>query len=103
MAANARFGAVSPYKVQLDDVAIWARRRGNQVLHLGGGRGAREDSLFEFKRRFSPRSHPFSTGRWILAPSGYEALVRAREAVVADRGVLDTDYHPAYRARVLAR
>ena len=34
--------------------ATWARERGYERFHLGGGVGGREDSLHEFKRRFDP-------------------------------------------------
>jgi hypothetical protein len=97
-AADEAFASVSPYKILIDDVARWAKRRGNTVLHLGGGRGAREDSLFEFKRRFSPRRHDFHTGRWILDPRSYADLAEARRIAVGDRGLLDPGYFPAYRA-----
>ena len=102
MAANPAFASVSPYKVQLDDAAMWAKARGNRVLHLGGGRGAREDSLFEFKRRFSTRRHEFYTGRWVLDRTRYDSLVLDRRAAVGDRGSLSPDYFPAYRAQVVA-
>ena len=102
MAADGALAAISPYKVQLDDVAIWAHERGNRVLHLGGGRGAREDSLFEFKRRFSPRRHEFSTGRWVLDRARVDELTRAQRRAVADRGEIDRDYFPPYRAPVVA-
>ena len=36
------------------ETATWARERGYERLHLGGGVGGREDSLHEFKRRFDP-------------------------------------------------
>src|SRR5919202_2528432 len=36
------------------EAARWASERGFSDLHLGGGYGGREDSLFEFKLRFAP-------------------------------------------------
>jgi hypothetical protein len=96
-----RFRGLSPEKVMVDDAIQWARRRGNQVLHLGGGRGAREDSLFWFKSRFSPRRHQFCTGRWILEPGPYEALSAARRSALPPERVIDPDYFPAYRAPLL--
>jgi hypothetical protein len=64
----------SPYKVLIDDARTWARERGDRTLHLGGGRGGAEDSLFWFKARFSPRRHAFSTGRWVLDRAAYARL-----------------------------
>jgi hypothetical protein len=91
---------VSPVKVLVDDAIEWARERGNSVLHMGGGRGGREDSLLFFKGRFSPRRHPFHTGRWILDPAAYRDLQNARLAGVAGEGVLDSEFFPGYRAPV---
>ena len=91
--------AVAPAKVLLDDAIPWARARGNHVLHLGGGRGGREDSLFWFKSRFSPLRLRFHTGRWILDRDAYRALVEARRsAMPGSTGGLDGSFFPAYRA-----
>ena len=38
----------------LFEAARWAQARGFSRFHLGGGLGGREDSLYEFKRRFDP-------------------------------------------------
>jgi hypothetical protein len=85
------FRELSPSKILLEDVRLWARARGNRVLHLGGGRGSQEDSLFAFKAGFSSRRHRFYTGRSILAPPIYADLTRSRPAA-------SPDYFPAYRA-----
>ena len=101
VATNAALASMSPNKVLVDDAQNWARKRGNRVLHLGGGRGAREDSLFEFKRRFSPRRHLFFTGRWILDRPAYRGLLEAHLAAARGDKPLDPGYFPAYRAPVL--
>lgn len=103
VATNQALARVSPYKVLVDDTQSWARRRGNTVFHLGGGRGAREDSLFDFKRQFSPRRHLFYTGRWILDRKAYRDLLEARLSATQSDGSLDPDHFPAYRAPVIAR
>lgn len=92
---------LSPTKVLVDDAIRWARARGNQVLHLGGGRGGHEDSLYFFKSRFSPRRHAFATGRWILQPTAYESLASARREALEPGTRLDADYFPTYRAPAL--
>lgn len=86
-----------PSKLLIYDAALWAKARGNRVLHLGGGLGAKEDSLFEFKAGFSKRTHPFSTWRVIVDPPTYESLVRDWElqsGSIADPG---DGFFPAYR------
>jgi hypothetical protein len=90
----------SPLKVMLADVRAWAHRRGDRVLHLGGGRGGRLDSLYEFKGRFSPRRHRGYVGRWVIDPVAYAELTRSRERRLraAGRAVATSEWFPAYRA-----
>lgn len=77
-------------KVEVDAVRRWAKARGASVLHLGGGLGGREDSLFRFKSGFSKDRRPFFT--WHLV------LDRAREeSLVAQRGGGGDGFFPAYR------
>lgn len=80
---------LAPSKVLLDDVRRWAQARGNRVFHLGGGRGSAPDSLFAFKAAFSPRRHPFHTGRWVLDRRLYDELAA---------GWPPGEYFPAYRS-----
>jgi hypothetical protein len=91
---------LSPLKLLLDDVRRWGNERGDRVLHLGGGRGGREDALFAFKGRFSKRRHPFHTGRWVLDPAAYRGLVAARQRWLEGTGrrVASPGWFPAYRA-----
>ena len=53
----------SPSRVMLDFVRLWAKERGNRTFHLGGGLGAQEDSLWEFKRGFSEGRAVFRSWR----------------------------------------
>jgi len=87
----------SPKPLFYDDARRWARARGNHVLHLGGGRGSRADSLLEFKARFSPIRHTFSIGRWVIDDRAYRELVEARLARQGPSDPLDHAYFPAYR------
>jgi Acetyltransferase (GNAT) domain len=86
----------SPLKILLDDARRWAMERGNKVLHLGGGRGGQDDSLFAFKARFSSRRHFFYTGQWILDPARYRELEAAHAGVTAEAS--GTRFFPSYRA-----
>jgi ribosomal protein S18 acetylase RimI-like enzyme len=101
VATNKALAHISPYKVLVDDTYVWAKQRGNTVFHLGGGRGADVDSIFEFKRRFSQRLHPFFTGRWTLDEQVCRDLAEARTSAIAGDGVLDPGYFPRYRAPVV--
>lgn len=82
-----------PTKLLLDEVRRWAAEQGYHTLHLGGGVGAQEDSLYRFKAGFSKRRHDFFTWRIVPDPSRYERLC-------ASTGVdADTGFFPAYRQR----
>jgi hypothetical protein len=97
---NSEMAAYSPLKILLDDIREWGTQRGLQHFHLGGGLGGREDSLFQFKRRFSSNIHPFFTGRWVLDRTRYEELERGHREVLLSRGYLIDQvpqYFPIYR------
>jgi len=71
--------------------ALWGQERGYERLHLGGGVHGREDSLFDFKRRFSPDDLAEAVvGKAVHDP------VRFRQLSGLDRVALD-GYFPAYR------
>jgi hypothetical protein len=63
--------------------------RGCHTLNLGGGLGAREDSLYTFKIRLSKTATTFHTFRAILWPGIYRKL--GREVAEA------SNYFPSYR------
>ena len=87
---DTRFRRLSPQKALIDGSAELARGLGARWLHLGAGRGGREDSLFDFKRRFASAEHDFVLGRWILDAEAYRELSAGFEGEVA--------FFPAYRA-----
>jgi lipid II:glycine glycyltransferase (peptidoglycan interpeptide bridge formation enzyme) len=89
------FSAVQPTKLMMHFVRGWAKARGNQVLHLGGGVGGRDDSLLVFKVGFSPLRHTFTTLRMVIDEREYGRLVSARDPRLdpSARG----DYFPLYR------
>jgi serine/alanine adding enzyme len=74
----------------LYQAASWGRERGYELLHLGGGVGGRDDSLYEFKRRFDPGGErEFAVGKAIHDESAYRELA----------GSIGLDgFFPAYRA-----
>ena len=53
----------SPTRLMLADVFDWARERGNEQVHLGGGLGSSKDGLFHFKAGFSDLRGVFETLR----------------------------------------
>jgi Acetyltransferase (GNAT) domain len=93
-------GAADAYRKQapttllLDEVRRSAVDRGASHLHLGGGLGGGEDSLFAFKAGFGGGRHAFRVWQWILDPRSYQALEARRVAREPAPGV----FFPSYRA-----
>ena len=96
---EAELVAYSPLKVLLDQVREWGTTHSFQFFHLGGGLGGREDSLYQFKRRFSPQTHEFHTGSWILNPAQYRALEEVHKRNYREQGldIGNPGYFPIYR------
>ncbi len=73
--------------------AGWGQALGYEALHLGGGVGGQEDSLFEYKRRFAPDDLvTASVGKAVHDEEAYRRLAGVTE--IAFDG-----YFPAYRDR----
>lgn len=90
----------APMKLLFDEVRLWGTTRGAWVFHLGGGVGAKEDSLFSFKAGFSERRHTFAVWRWVRDRELYESLVARRRGWTTEQGMDDAagDFFPAHRA-----
>jgi hypothetical protein len=83
---------LNPAKVMFDHATRWAKRRGNRWLHLGGGVGGAEDSLFHFKAGFSPLRMPFATWRLIVDRGAYLPLAPGHASGE------HSSFFPAYRS-----
>jgi GNAT acetyltransferase-like protein len=84
-----------PIKLLLQFVRAWAKERGNLRMHLGGGVGGKQDSLFRFKAGFSHSRHPFRTLRVVLDEAAYAELVHSHDPTL-DPTRLD-GFFPLYR------
>ncbi len=95
------FVDLSPGSLEVDFVRYWAKERGNEFLHLGGGVGGSEDSVFSFKAGFSKKRHTFFTLRLITDQDKYNYLVeqRANYLDIEVEALKDKDFFPAYRAK----
>ncbi len=89
---------IRPSKLMFDFVCRWGKARGNHSFHLGGGFGAKEDSVYDFKAGFSPLRHPYHTWQLLFEPNAYQRLGQQRQAL--HRESLDVDFFPIYRAEV---
>ncbi len=93
----------SPFSLQLHYTRLWAKERGNEFLHLGGGLGgSKEDSLYTFKSGFSRQRHNFLTLRLITDEEKYRYLVdiRAKALNTQAEELLNSNFFPAYRSTV---
>lgn len=84
----------APTTLLLDEVRRSAIDRGARRMHLGGGLGGGEDSLFAFKSGFGSGRHAFRVWQWILDPVTYRALEDRRLAREPAPGA----FFPSYRA-----
>lgn len=89
------FLELSPAKLLYDTVREWGNSIGARAVHLGGGVGAKRDSLYDFKMGFCGREHIYRTWRHIVDQRTYDDLCRdaTRRAGVEPRGF----YFPFYR------
>lgn len=94
MGIDARYRHRQPSKIMLHAIRQWGREQGHRYYHLGGGLGgSAEDSLFRFKRGFSPDTHVFCTQRVVVDPDRYQALCGDTPSVLEDL----SGFFPAYR------
>lgn len=94
------FMSQSPFSLLLHYVRLWAKERGNEFLHLGGGvGGSQQDKLFKFKSGFSRQQHDFYTLRLIIDPTTYSELLqhRAHAVNLPVEKLQQSTFFPAYR------
>lgn len=63
-----------PVKLLIDEMRVRATAQGKRYFNLGGGLGGSEDSLFEFKSRFSKDFRDFEVWKYISNPEIYKSL-----------------------------
>ena len=83
---------VTPYSVIrliFDEIIRENLNRGKKLLHLGGGLGGAEDSLYQFKNSFGKIVLPFYTTQWILIPEVYNRL--------SAQSAPESNFFPRYR------
>jgi hypothetical protein len=86
----------SPVKLMVDWMRHWARACGAKSLHLGGGLGGHEDSLFRFKSGFTSHRAEFFTCRITLDEAKYRQLVGQWHRA-GGLEEIDNHFFPAHR------
>lgn len=99
-ATQNKFLKQSPNSLQIHYTRLWAKKRGNEFLHLGGGVGCEKDSLFHFKSGFSKETHKYLTVRLIADEEKYNYLVisRAKYLNIEPQELAKSNFFPAYRS-----
>lgn len=85
----------SPVKLMIDTVRRWGNESGAWAVHLGGGVGAKRDSLHAFKIGFGSREHEFTCWRHVVDERTYQEI--SQEAVQLAGVEPGDDYFPKYR------
>ena len=83
-------------KLIFDTAIPYFQEAGAAYLHIGGGYGSSDDSLFRFKSGFSSEHYTFSTIRMICDSDNY-ALLSNKKAQESG-GKIQADYFPLYRS-----
>ena len=84
---------LAPTNLLLYKAALWGCRNGYKTLHLGGGVGSREDSLYKFKSAFNRKdTQQFAIGKKIYINDVYENLSRMKNSAP------EMGFFPRYRA-----
>lgn len=90
---------LAPTKLMFDTVRLWGNTGDASYFHLGGGVGAKEDGLFNFKLGFSNLKLDFRVWQAVLNEQVYTSLASERQAWLNARGhsIIDDEYFPIYR------
>jgi lipid II:glycine glycyltransferase (peptidoglycan interpeptide bridge formation enzyme) len=84
---------LSPLKYIWDCIRIMAKEKNRDFLHLGGGFGGKNDSLFGFKSQFSKQYFIFRTWRYVHNKAVYDQLL----AETFKNEMPESSYFPLYR------
>lgn len=95
-----KFLKQSPFNLLLHHMRLWAKERGNQYLHIGGGVGGEKDNLYTFKSGFSKQRHDFFTLRSVVDTEKYNDLLQLRAKTINKpfEELEVSQFFPAYRA-----
>lgn len=93
---NGKFLKEAPAKLMIDEATLVARDQKLDYLHLGGGLGGSEDSLFEYKSGFSNLYLNFKTWRYVVNQPIYNSLVLKKLNTLEHNG----NVFPLYRTAI---
>lgn len=88
----------APMKLLLAGMRDWARARNVRHFHLGGGLGARRDSLYKFKRQFGGNELPFRTVAVVHDGDAFHRETARWRDIAGPDAAVEGDFFPLYRA-----
>ena len=92
------FRNMAPTNLLLYEAAVWGSQKGLRLLHLGGGVGSGEDSLYIFKMSFNKNSDfQFSISKDIFDEEKYNILIEIRKNNDENFNQ-ESSFFPLYRA-----
>jgi hypothetical protein len=95
---DGEFTKLHPVKLLIDAIRIDGTNQGYKYFNLGGGLGGSEDSLFNFKSRFSKDYRDFFIWKFVANPEVYRELSRVHlEHWHQGAPYLDETFFPSYR------
>ena len=94
-----RYLDLNPIKLLIDEMRIRGKQENYSYLNLGGGVGAKEDSLFYFKSGFSKYTLPFKVWKYKVNRNIYDNLVQQSKDIRYCEETLR--YFPRYRVNKL--
>ena len=84
---------LAPTNLLLYEAALWGCENGYKTLHLGGGVGSKEDSLYKFKSAFNRNeTAQFSIGKKVYSDNVYNELALMKNTPTSE------GFFPKYRA-----
>ena len=93
LATNPIYYTESPSRLLIDEITIIGRKLGMKYCNLGGGLGYKEDTLFNWKLRFSKLTIEYNSWRYIVNRNLYSSILNKFD-VVEDSS---NDLFPLYR------
>ncbi|MFZ7133725.1 MAG: GNAT family N-acetyltransferase, partial [Eubacteriales bacterium] len=94
--SNSRFHHLHINEFCVYSSALMAKHNGDKLFILGGGRAGHDDSLFEFKSRFSKKTRDFYIYKKIHLNEEYQYLLKLRNGYHNNPV---QDFFPEYRGK----
>jgi len=96
IATREEFRSVSPAKLLVDEISLIGREKGMRYYNLGGGLGYQEDSLYQWKLKFSNLTLQHKTWRYIADSDAYNSVMEHNDIDIQS----NIDFFPLYRSRL---